>query len=52
MKEFIITANLYITIQADSEEQALAKFDEFFDRAPFSTEVDWIEVQDEYDIEE
>lgn len=50
MKEFVITASLYLTIPAESEAHALAKFHEFLDSIPFPAEVDWMEVEDEYEI--
>ena len=51
MKDYIYTANIHITVPAENAEQAWARIDDFFQQAKFPIEIDWMEIEDSYDIE-
>ena len=52
MKDFVYEMHVTVIVPAESQEHAWAKIDEILHRTPFPVDIDWMDVIDEYDIDE
>lgn len=52
MKDFVYEMHVTVTVPAESQEHAWTKIDAALHRTPFPVDIDWMDVIDEYDIDE